>query len=762
VALRKIIAIKNVGRFQSYGASGDVTLKRYNLIFAENGRGKTTLCDILRSLRNGDPAPVNGRRTLGGSGAPEISILTDLGTVAFGAGAWTATLPALAIFDSTFVSQNVYSGDVVGLDHRRNLYRVIIGNDGVDLAHTVDELDADIRTKTAEIRDRRAYVQSYAPQGMDVGIFAELLADPDIDAKISTKQMELEALRQADQLKARAALTPLTLPVMPESFEALLTTTVEGLAVDAGRRLAAQIEAHGMHARGEAWLAEGLGYIRDEKCPFCSQTLATSPLIAAYVAHFSATYNRLRQQVTALRISIEDTFGDRAIAQAERTIDTNDAATEFWARYCDITRPVLSSSAGIGNNLRALRQVALSLLDRKIAAPPETIALDDAYTEARAAAESLRHAAATYNGAVQIANAAITAKKAATGNADVRAVESALRHLQAIKARHQPAAIAACQAHENALKEKETKEDEKVAARTKLDEHTEQVIGHYERSINDLLDDFQAGFRITETKHAYPGGVPSSSFQILINETAVNLGDASTPLDQPSFRNTLSSGDKSTLALAFFLAQLAHDPDKARRIVVFDDPFSSQDAFRKDHTVEKIRKCGESCTQVIVLSHDQGFLKRVWDRLAPQTAERKCLQLARLGMRNTAISEWDVEKATQQRFKADLKALADYYNACEGDPRDIVSKLRPVLETYCRNLYGGQFSEADMLAAIITKIRQDGPTHDLADDVDDMDAINAYTRRYHHGEGPNPATEVISDTELQGFVKKTLAITGYS
>ncbi len=261
--------------------------------------------------------------------------------------------------------------------------------------------------------------------------------------------------------------------------------------------------------------------------------------------------------------------------------------------------------------------------------------------------------------------------------------------------------------------------------------------------------------------HAYPGGVPSSSFQILINNTAVDLGDAETPLSQPSFRNTLSSGDKSTLALAFFLAELEHDRDKATRIVVFDDPFNSQDAFRKDHTVEKIRKCGEHCSQAIVLSHDQLFLKRVWDRLAPRPAERKSLQLARIGLHNTAISEWDIDKVTQHRFAADLKALADYYNAGEGDPRNVVSKIRPVLEAYCRNLYPSQFLEADMLPAIVTKIRLAGPTHLLAQEVDKMDLINVYTRRYHHGEGPQPATEIISESELQGFVRDTLAITGY-
>lgn len=297
--------------------------------------------------------------------------------------------------------------------------------------------------------------------------------------------------------------------------------------------------------------------------------------------------------------------------------------------------------------------------------------------------------------------------------------------------------------------------------RAKLDEHTEQVIGRYEKTINTLLDDFQAGFRITGTTHDYRGGLPTSSFQILINDTAVDLGDDDTALDKPSFRNTLSSGDKSTLALAFFLAELEYDPDKADKIVVFDDPFNSQDAFRKDHTVSKIMKCGDICTQVIVLSHDLSFLKRLWDRLAPLAADRKCLQMIRIGLRNTAISEWDIEKSTQDRFKADLKALADYYNAGEGNPRDIVNKIRLVLETYCRNLYPRQFADTDMLGTILGKIRRDGATHPLAAIADDMDTLNDYTKRYHHGDNSHAATEPISDTELQGFVKKTMTITGY-
>src|SRR5574337_1662548 len=111
--LRKIISIKNVGRFLNYSASGDVELKRYTLIFAKNGRGKTTLCAVLRSLQSNAPADVLGRTTLGTGDAPEIKVLLDGGTVTFRNGVWSATVPDLAIVDSNFVSENVYSGDTV-------------------------------------------------------------------------------------------------------------------------------------------------------------------------------------------------------------------------------------------------------------------------------------------------------------------------------------------------------------------------------------------------------------------------------------------------------------------------------------------------------------------------------------------------------------------------------------------------------------------------------------------------------------------------
>ena len=45
--IERIIRIRNLGRFASYQASGDVTMRKLTLIYGENGSGKTTLCALM-------------------------------------------------------------------------------------------------------------------------------------------------------------------------------------------------------------------------------------------------------------------------------------------------------------------------------------------------------------------------------------------------------------------------------------------------------------------------------------------------------------------------------------------------------------------------------------------------------------------------------------------------------------------------------------------------------------------------------------------
>jgi wobble nucleotide-excising tRNase len=154
--IEKFISIKNVGKFADYSASGDTTLRKLTLIYGENGGGKTTLTNVLRCLQADDPTLLAQRKTLGGTGTLDATILISGRPSKFQTSGWTTKFPDLAIYDATFVAENVHSGEDVGHEHRKNLHRLAIGEAGVKLAAEIEAIDAESRKLSGELRDLAA------------------------------------------------------------------------------------------------------------------------------------------------------------------------------------------------------------------------------------------------------------------------------------------------------------------------------------------------------------------------------------------------------------------------------------------------------------------------------------------------------------------------------------------------------------------------------------------------------------------------------
>ena len=753
--LKKIISVKNIGRFINSAAPSNPQLAKYTLISGANGYGKTTLCAILRSLQTGEPAHVIGRKTLGVADNSSVELLLDSGAVRFDGTSWNATLPHLSIFDGTFVAENVYSGEVVEIEQKRSLYRVIIGREGAQLAEKESQLSAASRAKTSEITLAEKQVQPYIPTGMTLGQFAVLQVDPDIDAKITTQQRTLEAVRLAGQIAARAPLGEFNLPPMPGNFCTLLAKTLENVAADAEQQLAEHLSAHGM-GTNSAWLAAGLPHASHDRCPFCGQDTKGLSLISAYRAIFSDSFKALKAELAEMKAAVSQLFGEGAVGRLMTLAEQNKGSTEFWGRYCQFDPVPLTVPSGIPLAIQTLEQAASALLNRKIGSPLEVGFPDTAFTEALKVYEELQAKMGEIDTAISTVNALISAKKIEACALDIKSVESALSLLNAIKKRHEPAAAAACADWSRLKDEKGAIEKQKTDVRTRLNAHTQQVVRPYEEKINNYLDSFNAGFRIADTKHAFPGGVATSSYQLVINRTAVQLGDGKTSIQKPSFKNTLSAGDRTTLALAFFLAHLELDSDYGRKIVVFDDPFNSQDVFRRRQTVHEIIRVGECCAQLVVLSHDNTFLNEVWKKAPP--SDRVALQIYNARIEGTKISEFDLEKACQGRMASEIDDLQAYVATGAGNPLDLIKKMRVVVETYCRTTYPACFCDTDWLGGIISKIRVTD-AHPASPLCDELEQINDYSKQYHHGESmaDSPPAQIDAD-ELTGFVRRTLKI----
>ena len=730
---------------------------KYTLILGANGYGKSTLCAIFRSMQSGEGSHVIGRKTLGGTQAPEVDLLLDNGNAQFKGQAWTRTVPEIAIFDGTFVAQNIHSGDIVDLEHKRNLYRVIIGEAGVALAEEEARLAVDGRAKTGEVTAAGKVLQAHLPAGMPLKDFLKLTADPEIDTKITEQEKSLEAIRQANQLRTRSALAEIVLPELSGRLEELLAKTLDDIAEDAEQLIAAHLTGHSMTEYGESWLAEGMPFTADDTCPFCGQSLQGLPLIGAYRAVFSEGYSTLRADIASLRHDIDQAFGAAAVGKLETLIAQNRAAAEFWHRYCTFDPSELELAAEPSSAIARIRDAALALIDHKARTPLAPVASGGALVQARAAYELVCTNIAGTNAAIRRINGLIAAKKAATEAAEVKAAEAALTRLKAIKKRHDPNIAAECTAYRKLESEKIAVETAKTALREKLEGHTREVVKPYEDRINQLLDSFNAGFQTTETKHGYPGGIATSSYQLVINNTAIELGDGNTPLDRPSFKNTLSAGDRTTLALAFFIAHLERDPKLASRIVVFDDPFTSQDAFRRRQTVHEIKRIGLSAAQVVVLSHDAGFLRHVWEKCP--TDQRVALQIVDHRSQGTKLFPCDIAESCRGRTATEMDDLQAYLTTGAGRSNDVIKKMRVVLETYCRSTYPNNFGSSHNLGHIIERIRNAGDQHPACALLDELDQINDYSCDHHHGEDPaDGSSSTIDARELTGFVRRTLKI----
>jgi wobble nucleotide-excising tRNase len=754
--LTKIIAVKNVGRFINSAAPGNPELCRNTYICGANGFGKTTLCAVLRSLQTGDPGHVLGRHTLGAVEPPTVEFLTPAGVVKFDGESWSERIEQIAIFDGVFIADNVHSGEVVDIGHKRNLYRVIVGEDGVRLADEDARLAAESRAKTGEITAAAKALQAHIPAGMTILDFIGLPADDEIDARIEDQFRQVAAAREAEQIQNRPTLVEFDLPALTADFAAVLATTVDGVAEDAELHLADHLQRHCFAEDGTAWLATGLDWA-DDDCPFCGQDIRGLPLIAAYRDIFSDRYRALTEKISSAREAIERQLGDAFLARLEATAANNRARREFWERFCAFDAVSCELPAGLAGKAGKLRSAAIELLERKLAAPLSPVAIDEAYTNAIREFEDEMAQLKSANGAIRAANAIISAKKEETGAADLRAAESKLGYLRTVRLRHTVAVAKLCEEHAALCAAKALIDRDKDEVRARLNEHTEAVVEPYERRINELLTAFNAGFVIAKTAHAYPGGLATSTYQIVINETPVDLGDVKTPTDRPSFKNTLSGGDRATLALAFFLASLERDPTRADKIVVFDDPFSSQDAFRRRQTLHEISRMSHACAQTFVLSHDATFLKQLWDK-APADS-RIALAISDHRALGSKIAPTDLEAACRGRTATDMDDLQTHVTTGAGNLLDIIRKMRTVLETYCRTTFVGYFEAHDALGTIVRKIRDGGEAHPASALYDELDQINDYTAQYHHGEDlADTSPDKIDPVELCGFVRRTLKV----
>ena len=757
--------VRNIGLFDSVAAAANIALARLTLIYAENGRGKTTLAAILRSLATGNPVPIAERRRLAAQHPPHVVLNCDGGPPAamFQNNGWNRTLPNLAVFDDLFVDQNVHSGLAVEAGHRQNLHELILGARAVTLNQQLQQLTRRVEEHNAALRERAAAIPAAARGGLLADDFCALPVHPDVDAAIEATERNLAAARERDPVRTTLLFDVLTLP----SFDTAAIDRILGEdlpALDAAA--AAQVQGHlaGLGPGSETWIGEGMRRIVPSAtgttrldCPFCAQDLAGSPVINHYRAYFSTAYAELKRNVTETLAGINRAHGNDLPAAFERAVRVAVERRQFWSRFCDVPEVAIDTAA-IVRDWRSAREAVAAALTVKQAAPLERMALAQEARNAVATYEAHRQRIADLSAALQRANAAIQVIKeqAAAGNA--AAIEADLSRLKAVKARHSAGVAALCDDYLAEKAAKTATEQQRNQTRIQLDQHRAAVFPGYETAVNLYLQRFNAGFRLDTVTYAQTRGGPTCTYNVVINNTPVAVGTAPTP-GQPSFRSTLSSGDRNTLALAFFFASLDQDPALRNKIVVIDDPISSLDDHRSLTTVQEIRRLAERAGQVIVLSHNKPFLCRIWE--GTDQTMRAALQVVRDGVGST-LRSWNVDQDCITEHDRRHALLRNYLAGGVGNNREVARAIRPLLEAFLRVACPEHFPPGTLLGPFRHLCSQRaGTPQQILDEraLQELGDLTEYANRFHHDTNPAWETETINEGELEGFVRRALSFT---
>ncbi len=307
----------------------------------------------------------------------------------------------------------------------------------------------------------------------------------------------------------------------------------------------------------------------------------------------------------------------------------------------------------------------------------------------------------------------------------------------------------------------------KTQANEALKTESQAIFDSFGTKINEMLAAFGVNFSVKNDGVNLRGGAASGQLSISItaNKISERVDCTMAGTTNPSCRslsNTLSGGDCSALALAFFLAKLETDPNLCTSIVVVDDPYHDQDRSRQSQTIQQLVLKANACSQFFLLSHNLEFAQMFMSNKGSVRGEIRAYKIEPFVM-PVVLKHGDLPALASKAYEIDYCELSDYTNnpgLYTNRLKEVVGRIRPLLETYLRYKYPQAWSETEWLGDMIGKIRQSSASdiiHSCTCLVEKLESVNNYTKRFHHRVNGMSA-DVPEARELKTYVEMTLEI----
>lgn len=740
--------IKRIQEIQSVGCFYDTSPSQYQLepftiIYGENRHGKSTLCDVFRSLSHGEGSYIQNRKSIPNPDGKNQSVKINFTSVNSGGesihhfknGKWDKELPEdynLLVFDSNFIHRNVFTGLSIERDNHENVTQFVFGEESVEIAQQI----ADEKSNRRDLKKKRKELKETAFEkvddlkhfiNLDVNFKTDKLNSKieNCRADLSRKRKFKENLRQYKSKKDPSYLN------VNDSFKATihklnatLQSSLEDVHEEAEKRVKEHLKSKTKNLETtQGWIQDGLEHLNFDDCPFCGQDLEYEALalIDSYKKYFDDSYEEYEEDTKRKLTEVKKELKDYDLGTIEEKIEINE---EIISGYLDLSieseilprafRKLKSLKDSINEALEEWQKKRIDLkskvkqrIDAKATSVHKSIEPVN-YQDAISSFKGLIKYVEAYEKVLKQIRDEIESFKESLSlkgiQEEIKNLEGQLSKLETRKRRIE--LDEACKRYRETEEKIEEKDEEINELEENLKEHQSEFLNKYFDTINKLYKKLGSDKFEIEKKVSRKGYFPTIKIQ------AKFAGERITKSKLPYF---FSESDRRALALSIFWAKvkLLSEKERKKTIVVLDDPVTSFDEGRIMRSIRLMSPKEHSLRQLIVISHYPEYLKRFFDR----TNGEKNVKLLKISkdhesshLSNIQSSEF-VDTAHQKKLKHILQYIQREHE------ENIVTDLRVYLENELQIRYRKQIIEEDWtnlsFSDLIDELKSKGTISDV-------------------------------------------------
>lgn len=698
--LRRVQTISHVGNYLETRA-GNVSFGHVTVIYGDNRNGKSTLCDILRSLSLNDPSLITDRKSIVSSKQPneiqqkiELKFDGQKNSVIFANNKWESLPPEcskLYVFDHSFIHRNVMTGTAYTRENSDSISSFILG-ENAERFKLLEESNKQLRDDNKKLSELKSQLSRHDIS--DVDRFAASPLPSDTIEVINSKLTAIESLEKdlsiqasnIDQITLRPNLEFIInhkdIKRDLDSINKCLSSSIESVHEESK----AFVKAHKQHIKHpqsfDGWAIKGMQYLKD-KCPFCGQGLDPNAqsLIDSYKTAFDNSFQRFMTETKAnimqlQKVSLIDSRIDYIQEQHKRNIMILGSYIEKEVKE-ELADPILT----LADSLESIQQCDLDLhntyisyserinnsLNEKRDSPYQPFTPID-FTALLDKLSVLNNSINQYNLIIgEINQLLIDFKKSQDSQSILKQKDSLYKKKSILRMYKKRIELNDCCVNFLDLKSKVKKNQASYEeAKTKLESNQEIFLETYFNRINTIFRQIgSSGFEISRKINR--GGIKTVyDLEVTFNGKKIS---------RHKFNSLFSESDRRALALSIFLSkiELLPDEDKKKAILVLDDPVTSFDNERISSILHLLNTLKSSVKQMIITTHYRG--------MASQTIKQfKDVVAIKIIQKNDGSH---LEQATKSEMKetAHDKAYSEIMSFIERKTQDNkIKMLRPFLE----------------------------------------------------------------------------------